>query len=253
MIKVIVTAARGAQDRLIIQEILSNTKYNRKMKLVGATAPKGSTYVGEDVALVAGYHTPCGAFVHSNIEEIIELCDIVIDFSTREHSMEVLDVCIKYQKPLIIGTTSFDDNEVSQIIAGAKKIPLLKAANTSRMVNVMMSTLEQLALDLKDSCKIEIIDMHDENKKDAPSGTAKEMAKAVCESSGKQKEEVNHHSVRLGDISSTHKVIFGGFGERIEISHEAYSFRCFAAGACDAILFLIDKQPRLYEIGEVFK
>ncbi len=252
-IKVIVTAPKGAQARLIIQEILLNKEFIDKIQIVGTVGPKDRDYIGLDSGIVSGAGIEAGAKVYGDIDEIIKDCHVVVDFSTREASMEVLDACVKHKKTLIIGTTSFNDEEIKKIEDAAKTIPLLKAANTSRMVNIMAKALEQLATDLKGKCKIEIIDMHGERKVDAPSGTAKELAEKMCKSSRIDKDEITHHSVRAGDIVSTHKIIFGGMGERIEISHEGYSFRCYATGACEAVIFMAKQKAGYYEIEEVFK
>ncbi len=79
--------------------------------------------------------------------------------------MEVLDACIKHEKALICGTTGFTKEQENKIFEASDTIPMLKAANTSYMVNVMAKLLGIAASALSDKCKIEIIDMHDQNKK----------------------------------------------------------------------------------------
>lgn len=248
MIKVIVTAPKGKMDKLIINEAIKRDT----MEIVGVVGPRGRSYIGKDVGLVTGLGEEVNALVYDDINEIISKCDIVVDFSTRELSMEVLEKTLEAKKPLICGTTSFSEEELEKFNKASKEIPVLLAANTSRMVNVMSKAMGILANDLKDNCKIEIIDMHDEKKVDAPSGTAKEFADHMSKTAGIDVSKMDFHSVRAGDIPSSHTIIFGGMGERIELTHHSYNWECYAKGACDAIEFMVKKEAGLYEIGQVF-
>ena len=97
---------------------------------------------------------------------------------------------------------------------------------------------------LVDETDIEIIDQHDRDKLDAPSGTAVIIGNMIAELKGTTLDElaeygreghgarkpggVGFHSLRAGDITSDHKVYFGGMGERLEITHYSYSDDCFA-------------------------
>ena len=60
----------------------------------------------------------------TNIEEVIDKCDGVIDFSRTEVSMEVLDSCVKHKKPLMLGTTGFTDDEEKKILEASKMIAI---------------------------------------------------------------------------------------------------------------------------------
>ncbi len=95
------------------------------------------------------------------------------------------------------------------------------------MVNVLMRILEFAADNLADSCDIEVMDIHDRNKLDAPSGTALEMGEAIAGAAGMEVSQIEFHSGRMGDSPSTHTIYFGGIDERIEITHQAYTGRCF--------------------------
>lgn len=247
MIKVIVTGPKGKMGSLIVKAAFEN----EKVEVVGAIGPKGRSYIGQDVGVVTGLGMPIGALVVENIEDIIDQCDVVIDFSTVELSLETLAACIKHGKALVCGTTGFTKEQEQQFIEASNQIPLIKAANTSYVTNVMKKLLALAAEALGEKAKIDIIDMHDEKKVDAPSGTAKEFATEMAEASGKELGEITHHSVRAGDISSYHKVVFGCMGERLEITHNAYNFGCYAIGAVDAALFLEEKPTGLYSMQDV--
>ena len=246
MIKIIITAPKGNMDKLIVKVASKNPN----IEIVGGLGPKGRDYIGDDVGIVAGLQTPIGARVYGDIEEIIEQCDLIIDFSTVGFSMEVLDSALKHKKALICGTTGFTQEQENQLREASKKIPLLKAANTSYVVNVMNKLLVEASKDLNSMADIEIIEMHSSNKKDAPSGTAKEMADIIDKAAGR-KDLVTFHSIRAGDIPSSHTVVFGCMGERLEITHHAYNWECYAEGACKAIEYLSKKGSGLYLMEDV--
>jgi 4-hydroxy-tetrahydrodipicolinate reductase len=94
----------------------------------------------------------------------------------------------------------------------------------------------------------EIVETHHKMKKDAPSGTAKTLAeilKAVRHS------EIPIESIREGDIVGDHTVIFGGPGERLELTHRAANRGIFALGALRAAKWIVDKPPALYSMQDV--
>ena len=147
---------------------------------------------------------------------------------------------------------------------------MLYAANTSKMVNVMNKLLETVVSILKDDVDIEILEMHDQWKKDVPSGTSREMGEIMANGPwGKERlaillymEErrgesprvpgtIGYHSLRAGNIPSSHTVFFGGMGERLEITHHSYNWECFARGACDCAAYLADKPAGFYTIQDV--
>ncbi|MBK5245847.1 MAG: 4-hydroxy-tetrahydrodipicolinate reductase [Peptostreptococcaceae bacterium] len=244
--KIIITAPKGNMGKLIVRAAAKKPM----IEIIGGLASKGRDYIGLDLGVAAGLPNPLGVKVYDDLEEIIKECDMIIDFSTVDCSMKVIDLAIKHNKAFICGTTGFDEEEVKIINAAAKKIPLLKAANTSYVVNVMNKLLSEAAKDLNGMADIAIIDMHSAGKKDAPSGTAKEMA-SIIEKAAETNDTVSFHSIRAGDIPSSHTVMFGCMGERLEITHHAYNWECYAEGACKAIEYLSSKGPGLYLMEDV--
>lgn len=248
MVKILVTAPRGQMDKLIVEAAMKRDD----IQIVGGIGTPGRDYIGKDVGIVAGTGQEAGAPVYDDIEKIIDECDLVVDFSTVELSMAVLESCLAHGKALICGTTGFTEEQTAALLAAGDKIPMMKAANTSFVVNVMRKVLGEVAAKLGSKCKIEIIEMHSETKVDAPSGTAKELAEEMAEASpDKTYDDICFHSIRAGNTPSTHRVIFGCMGEKMEISHDAYDWRCYAEGACDAISYMADKGPGLYTMEDV--
>ena len=240
MIKVIITAPKGQMDSLILEEAVKCPD----IEVVGTIGPKGRDYIGTEI---------CGVMVYDDLDAVIDTCDLVVDFSGASIAMGVLDTCLKHNKALLEGSTGFTDEENKKIEEASKKIPLLKAANTSFMVNVLMQILEFAAEKLHTTCDIEILDIHERNKLDAPSGTALEMGEAMAKAAGIELSDITFHSGRMGNCPSTHTIYFGGIDERIEIHHQSYTGRCFAIGACRAIEFMEGKGVGMYTMEDVVK
>ena len=144
-------------------------------------------------------------------------------------------------------------------------IPVMLAANTSRLVNVMYKLIEE-ATRLAGDVDIEILDLHDKTKLDSPSGTAKEIGEIVANTRDVELHDINRygregrcprehgevafHSIRGGDISSSHTAYFIGLGERLEIAHHSQSFKCFAEGAVDCAVFLSNQLIGSYTVQD---
>lgn len=258
-----VVAPKGKMGSLIIQ----GAHLRENLTITGVLAPEGRNYIGEDAGLLCGLGTPLGICVSDDADAVISKADVVIDYSTTDTSMKVLDLCTKYKKALVCGTTGFSPAEMEKLELASKEIPLLYAANTSRVVNLMYKLLAIAAEAIGHASDIEIIEMHDRNKIDAPSGTSKEMGMAIAEAletewaematfgrlgkSLRQEGTIGYHSIRSGDISSSHTVLFGLQGERLEITHHAHNWKCFAEGALDCATYLEDKKAGYYSVKDV--
>lgn len=261
--KVIIVGPRGKMGKLITKAAAEH----RELTPIAGVAPKGRDYIGKDLGAVTGIGYDLGVPVVDDLKQVIEACDVIIDFSTREMAMEVVKLAVEHRKALVCGTTGFTAEEFAQFEKAAETIPMLYAANTSKLVNVMNKLLEMAVLAVGEEVDIEILEMHDQCKKDAPSGTSKEMGEIMAHALGKELKDVavygregesprvpgtiGYHSLRAGNIPSSHTVFFGGMGERLEITHHAYNWECFARGACDCAAFLKGKEPGFYTIKDV--
>lgn len=261
--KVIVVGPRGKMGKLITQVAAER----KDMELVAGVAPKGRDYIGRDLGQVAMTGADLGVPVVDDLESVIDSCDVIIDFSTKEMAMEVLDMAIQHKKALVCGTTGFSADEMQRFKDASASIPMLYAANTSKLVNVMNKLLEIAAAAIGEEADIEILEMHDQWKKDAPSGTSKEMGEIMAHALGKELDDIavygrhgispreqgtiGYHSLRAGNIPSSHTVFFGFMGERLEVTHHSYNWECFARGACDCAAYLAGKEPGFYTIKDV--
>jgi len=258
MVKVVITAPRGAMDSLIVQEAFKN----ENIEVIGCVGTPGAEYIGRDAGQVCGLGQDIGALVYDSLEAetgsgmLIDLCDVVVDYSRVEVSMGVLDTCVAHGKALLCGTTGFSQEQLDAFGKASGSIPLMQTANTSYVVTVMKKLLREAAQLLEGKAGMEIIELHSDTKLDAPSGTAIEMAEEMA--AGMKEggyEDITFHSVRAGNTPSSHHVLFGCRGEMFQITHDAYDWRCYAIGACDAILYLGARkeagQPGSYTMFDV--
>jgi 4-hydroxy-tetrahydrodipicolinate reductase len=137
-------------------------------------------------------------------------------------------------------------------------------------VNLLFHLCKEVASILGEDYDIEIVEMHHNQKKDAPSGTAVTLAEKICEARGlsydkdvrhgregmvgsRTQKEIGMHALRGGDVVGDHTVIFATNGERVELTHKASSRNTFAKGAVKAVRFLASAEPGLYDMQDVLK
>ena len=261
--KLIVVGPTGKMGKLITKIAAER----EDLELVAGIGPKGRDYIGKDNGSVAAIGYEIGVPVVDDLESVINTCDVIIDFSTKEMAMEVVKLAVAHKKALVCGTTGFSLEEFAEFEKASETIPMLYAANTSKLVNIMNKLLEIVTKAVGNELDIEILEMHDQWKKDAPSGTSKEMGEIMAHALGKELADIavygregasprvpgsiGYHSLRAGNIPSSHTVYFGGMGERLEITHHSYNWECFARGACDCAAYLKDKEPGFYTIQDV--
>jgi len=191
---------------------------------------------------------PAHILVTDNPETAFNSCDVVIDFSTASSVLGNAEVAATLGKNIVIGTTGLDQNTVEKLrsIFARYGTSSVIASNFSIGVNIFLQTAELLSKRLP-NYGVEIIDVHHQTKKDAPSGTALRTKEALA-----RQGEVPIHSLRLGDVIGDHAVIFGGNAERIELWHRATSRSCFAQGALLAAKWLSGKRDgKIYTFKDV--
>lgn len=260
---IIIMAPKGKMGKLITKIAYGMDGVN----IIAAIGPKGRDYIGKDAGTAAGIGELTGAIVYDNLQEVIDKGDVILDYTNPKLSMEVMELALKHKKAVVCGTTGFSTEEMNRIKEISKEIPIVFAANTSMVVNLMYKLLKITAETLGELSDIEIIEMHDRFKKDAPSGTSKEMGEVLAKAMGKSLEDlavfgregegaripgsIGYHSLRAGDIPSSHTVIFGLMGERLELTHHSYNWECFANGACKAAVYVYGKKPGFYSVKDV--
>ena len=192
--------------------------------------------------------------------------DVLVDFSAPSALQASLDRAMAAGIPILIGTTGLDDFAGRRIDTAAKKIAVLRAANTSLGVALLSDLVERAASVLGPDWDIEILEMHHRKKADAPSGTALVLGDAAARGRGKKmkadrgrdgtslkREEgaIGFASLRGGTVAGDHDVIFAGPEERLILSHRAETRMIFARGALAAAKFLVGRPAGLYTMRDV--
>jgi len=263
MIKAIVAGASGRMGKKIIN-VINNTD---GIELAGAFERPDHPNVGKDAGIVAGIGE-IGIKIGTSLKDIIEKGDVVIDFTVPEATYSNIKIVSEKGLAMVIGTTGITGDMLNDIESMAKKIRCVMAPNMSIGVNVMFKIVSELSQILGDEYDTEVIELHHRFKKDAPSGTAIRLAQIIAKNRGlnldeigiygrkgvigeRKRNEIGLHAIRAGDITGEHTVIFGGIGERIEITHKAHSRDNFARGAVKAAMWIVNQPPGLYDMQDV--
>ena len=224
-----------------------------------------------EIAIAAGVDTSDNRKnpfpVFKNISECDVKADVVIDFSVAAAMDGLLSWCMEKEIPCVLCTTGLSDEQLEMVKKLSEKTAVLKSANMSLGINMLMKLLKEAAAILKPAgFDIEIVEKHHRLKLDAPSGTALALGDSVNEALGGEYEyvfdrserrakrpekEIGFSAVRGGSIVGEHDVIFAGTDEVVTFSHSAYSKAIFAKGAIAAAKFLKGKPAGLYDMSHV--
>ena len=207
--------------------------------------------------------------VFETLKECTVEADVVIDFSNAAAVDELLAVCVEKQLPVVLCTTGLSEEQLSTTEEAAKKVAVLRSANMSLGINLLMKLLQRAAVVLAPAgFDMEIVEKHHNQKLDAPSGTAIALADSMNEALDKaytytydrskerkkrEKQEIGISAVRGGTIVGEHEVIFAGADEVIEFKHTAYSKAIFGKGAIEAAKYLAGKPAGRYDMSDVIQ
>ena len=224
------------------------------------------------IEIVAGVdmntETYAGYPVFKSLAECPE-ADVIIDFSTAKAVPALLAFSKAKKIPVVLCTTALSEETTALMQETSKEVAILKSANMSVGVNLLLDLVQRAAVILAESgFDIEIVEKHHNQKIDAPSGTAMALADAINQAmeeryhyvydrsqvrEKREKTEIGIHAVRGGNIVGEHDVIFAGRDEVIELTHRATSREVFAVGAVKAAKFLAGKPAGLYTMKEVLQ
>ena len=263
MIKAIVMGAAGRMGRMVVNAIQNA----EGITCAGAVEVPGHPAVGGDAGLVAGLGE-LGVTIEDDLKSVIQQGAVVIDFTAAEASLGNMEVAAQHHKPMVVGSTGFSSQQLETVKKLTKAFPCCLAPNMSVGVNLMFKIVEEMARTLGDDYDCEIIEAHHRMKKDAPSGTALRLGEVAARGLGRKwaevgvygrqgligertNKEIGMQVIRAGDIVGEHTVIFGGMGERLEITHRAHTRDTFARGAIRAARWVVEQKPGLYDMGDV--
>ena len=261
MIKIGITGAAGRMGRRIAALTIESQEFD----IVAAMEAPGHPELGKDIGELAGVGT-FGVEVRDSLEGSPE---VLIDFSQPEGTIKWLDAAVDRGAAMVIGTTGLTESQLAAVADAAGKIAIMRAANMSVGINLLLKVLAEVATALGSDYDVEISEAHHRFKKDAPSGTAIALAKAICQATGKdygetvvfgrggqcprRSGEIGMHAMRVGDTIGEHTVSFGNLGETVTIGHSAHTRDTFARGAIRAARWLVGKSPGLYSMHDVLR
>ena len=257
MTRVLVVGAAGRMGQSLVRAIEASGDLRLGAALEHASHPSLGQVVAGDVKLGADVRAACAQ------------ADVAVDFSSPASSLALLEVAEARGLPLVIGTTGLDAAGEARIAQAARLLPIVRTANFSIGATVLLELVAAAARRLE-GYEIDVLEMHHNQKKDAPSGTAIALAREAAEARGQQLQNdavyarhgitgvrdpksIGLQALRLGDSVGEHTVYFAGPGERLELSHRASSRENFTTGALRAARWLVGRAPGLYAMRDVLR
>jgi 4-hydroxy-tetrahydrodipicolinate reductase len=196
-----------------------------KLAFFGAEGKVGSALVAR---LEAAGHEVRG--IELGDEPDVSGCAAAVDFTTPDAAPENVRAALEQSVSCVVGTTGWDPAELGQL-AAENGLRLFVAPNFSIGAVLMMRFAREAA---EHFARAEIVELHNEAKKDAPSGTAKATAELIG-------GDTTIHSVRLPGLVAHQEVIFGGEGQLLTIRHDTTGRESFA----DGVLLALEKLDSL--------
>ena len=217
MIRLAIAGATGRMGRCALELAARDDRF----KIAAALTKPGCPTSGSTL--------PAGDRNVTVTETLDDPCDVLIDFTVAAGTVAWLDVCEQRGIPMVIGATGHDDQQLSLIRKAARTIAILKAANFSVGINLILNTIARFAKELCASCDVELIEAHHRYKVDAPSGTALALVDEIAAATGQARDgavvfgrsgpvgprpagQIGVHAVRMGEIVGRHEIHFSGQG-----------------------------------------
>ena len=262
MVKLLVIGPNGKMGKAMIHQACLHPE----IELVGGVGPKGCCYSGTDLGVLAGIGKNLGVVAGDALDDVIHSCDVAVECTNADASLAILNTCVAAVTPLVSGTTGFTNEQKTLFKLAGESIPVLLASNTSKIAHLFFRLIDWITDEIGESADIDIIEMHDRNKLDAPSGTSRQIGSIIAQGLAKGLDEIaryqrkgkgarppgtiDYTSIRTGNFPTSHKVIFGFENEKLELTIDGYNMLPYAAGMIEAACFLYDKKPGLYTIEQ---
>ena len=263
MLSIAITGAAGRMGKALA-EVISGTP---GVRLSAAIERPGSDFIGNAVGQASDLDKNAVLIV-GNVADVVDLFDILIDFSNPESTVQNAKICAAYGKHMVVGTTGLSSSQIELVTLASQQSAICMASNFATGVNLCFKLAEIAASVLGDDVDIEISETHHRHKKDAPSGTALSLGKSIAGALGRNFDDVAQYgiprevsqrddtaivfsSLRAGDVIGDHTVLFAAEGERIEITHKASNRAAFARGAVRAAKWLSTRGPGMFDMQDV--
>jgi len=247
-IKIGVLGAAGRMGHALRSEIAKHDK----AKLVAALVAPDADMLGADAG---------GVSFTSDVRSALDICDVLIDFS---HPKATIAAALMMSgtpcRTLVTGTTGYSVPEEKALAQAANVLTLVKSGNFSIGICVLESLVTKAAASLAKAnllkdWDVDILDIHHSDKKDAPSGTALMLGRAL-EAGGQHINPSDIASVRHGEVIGEHSVSLGDQMETITLTHTVIDRAVFAKGALTAALWAVElgsagQDTGLYDMRDV--
>jgi len=261
--RLLVAGAGGRMGRTLVKAIADSKGF----VLSGALEDVRSPLIGWDAGVLAG-GVENGIKLVGDAGPLLDKADGIIDFTAPAATLAFAALAAKGRKVHVIGTTGLSAADEAKIKDAAKTAVIVKSGNMSLGVNLLAALARRVAKTLDNSFDIEIMEMHHNQKVDAPSGTALLLGRAAAEGRGvdfdkhsvrsrdghtgvRKAGDIGFATLRGGSVVGEHSVIFAGPSERLELTHKAEDRMIFASGALYAALWARTQKPGLYSMADV--
>jgi len=263
MIKVGVVGAIGKMGKEVVKAVLNdeNTTLVMAVDINGEGTDAGLAAIGKE----------CNVYIEKDIEQAItsKRPDVVVDFTQPSGIFEHVCTYIKNNVKSVIGTTGLKDEQIAELEKMTKenKTACLIAPNFSTGAVLLMMFAKQAAKYFNNA---EIIELHHNQKKDAPSGTAIKTAQLMAESNenfttgncaeietiqgargANANANIHIHSVRMPGYIASQEVIFGSSGQILKLAHHTMERSCYMAGVLLAVKYVFDHNEFIYGLDNI--
>ncbi|MBW1684401.1 MAG: 4-hydroxy-tetrahydrodipicolinate reductase [Deltaproteobacteria bacterium] len=254
--KVCVVGARGRMGEAVRAALANEPSLQLAAALEAPGHPEAGSMLPEGVAL------------QGDAEAALAGCQVAIDFTVPAATLATLRAAADAGVAYVTGTTGLSEPERVELAGLASRIPVIHAPNFSLAVNVLAWLAREAARRLGSGFDAEIVELHHSAKRDAPSGTALRLGRAIAEGRGEKLEErlvlerageigarpegaIGIQTLRGGDNPGEHSIYFVGRGERLELAHRSFTRDHFARGAVRAAAWLAGRPPALYPLEQI--
>jgi 4-hydroxy-tetrahydrodipicolinate reductase len=247
--------------------IIALAREDPAFRVAAAVEAPGHPSLGRDAGELAGGGA-LGVPIRDGLETACTPEAVVVDFTAPAAAVAHARTAAARGAALVVGTTGLDRDQEAELRAAAARTRAVVAANMSVGITVLTELVTTAARLLDPSFETEIVEIHHHAKKDAPSGTALALGRALAAARGQRFDadavlareglvgarrpgEIGIVALRAGDAVGDHTVVFGGLGERLELVHRAQSRECLARGALRAAAWVARQPVGLYSMRDV--
>ena len=262
MLKICVAGAAGRMGSTLLREAV-----NKGFQVVGAVESPRNVNIGKSLREIGLCNSDVRLMSPADLSEAVKTADVYMTFTTPDAEVSNLPVVAELGKRIVMGTTGFTSEQMEKIReAVSGKVPAAFSPNYALGINIFFR-LAQICKAFPSEYDFSITEIHHTGKRDAPSGTAKELARIVSSLRGYSKaiygreglnprtsEELEILSLRAGGVPGIHNLVIAGPYEMIRIEHTAFSRSVFAQGALYAAEWICKQsEPRIYSMEDVLR